>query len=58
MRLMKYDTVIFDVDGTLWNACAISAKGMNNALKDLNVPKVLQAEAVKTKQLGGALGRN
>lgn len=44
---MKYDIIIFDVDGTLWNACAVSAKGMNRALQELNISKVLTTEEIE-----------
>lgn len=45
---MKYDVAIFDIDGTLWNATASSAKGMNAALKELRVDKRLSAEDVQS----------
>jgi len=44
---MKYDAIIFDVDGTLWNACAVSAKGMNSAMKELNIEKKFSAEEIE-----------
>lgn len=44
---MKYDSTIFDIDGTLWNACATSAKGMNRALYERGVPKVLTTEDIE-----------
>ncbi len=43
---MKYDAIIFDIDGTLWNACDVSARGMNDALQKMNIPAVLTAEDI------------
>jgi phosphoglycolate phosphatase len=34
---MTYDGIIFDIDGTLWNACQSSAIGINQGLKELGV---------------------
>lgn len=33
----KYDSIIFDLDGTLWDACEASAMGWNNALIITNI---------------------
>ena len=33
----KYDSIIFDLDGTLWDACEASATGLNNALIERNI---------------------
>jgi phosphoglycolate phosphatase len=33
----KYDSIIFDLDGTLWDACEASAIGLNKALKRTNI---------------------
>jgi len=35
--MKRYDALCFDLDGTLWNASATSAKGWNTALKALGV---------------------
>jgi phosphoglycolate phosphatase len=35
---MKYDALIFDLDGTLWNATGTVARGWINALMELQVP--------------------
>lgn len=32
------DSLIFDLDGTLWQACASTAKGWNQAIADLQIP--------------------
>ncbi|HAE40542.1 MAG TPA: HAD family hydrolase [Candidatus Riflebacteria bacterium] len=34
---MKHDAIIFDIDGTLWNASQASAIGWNNGLAKLNI---------------------
>ncbi|OGK08164.1 MAG: hypothetical protein A2W80_00330 [Candidatus Riflebacteria bacterium GWC2_50_8] len=34
---MKHDAIIFDIDGTLWNASQASATGWNNGLAKLNI---------------------
>lgn len=44
---MKYEKVIFDVDGTLWDACGTSAKGINNALEKLGIAKRFTAEDIQ-----------
>jgi phosphoglycolate phosphatase len=44
---MQYDAIIFDIDGTLWNACATSAKGMNRTLENLKIPKVLTTQDIE-----------
>ena len=45
--LMKYEHIIFDVDGTLWNACAVSAEGINNALEKLGISKRYTAKDIE-----------
>jgi phosphoglycolate phosphatase len=36
---MKHDAVIFDIDGTLWDASRASAKGWNSGLAKLGIDK-------------------
>ena len=36
--------LIFDIDGTLWNATIPTAKGWNKALKMLNIDQVIRPE--------------
>jgi phosphoglycolate phosphatase len=36
---MIYDAVIFDIDGTLWNATSANAKGWNLGLEELGMPQ-------------------
>ena len=47
MQSMKYDIVVFDVDGTLWNACPTTAKGVNRALRELGMSRVLTTEEIE-----------
>ena len=42
------DALIFDIDGTLWNACAASAKGWNNALVKLGVEQSVTAKQIES----------
>ncbi len=44
---MKYTHIIFDVDGTLWNACPTTAKGINNALAHLGIEKKLTGKDIE-----------
>jgi phosphoglycolate phosphatase len=43
---MTYDALIFDIDGTLWNASATSAKGWNKGLAKLGIDKRINAEQI------------
>ena len=43
---MTYDALIFDIDGTLWNASATSAKGWNMGLTKLGIDKKVSAEQI------------
>ncbi|MFA6376809.1 MAG: HAD-IA family hydrolase [Candidatus Paceibacterota bacterium] len=38
---MENDAIIFDIDGTLWNACAATAKGWNDGLEKLGIKKII-----------------
>lgn len=48
---MDYDAIIFDIDGTLWNACAASSMGWNTGLSKLRINK-----SVTPKQIEGVAG--
>ncbi|MEQ1877163.1 MAG: HAD family hydrolase [Bdellovibrionia bacterium] len=43
---MKYDSVIFDLDGTLWNACGSVARGWNEALQQLGIERTVTAQEI------------
>lgn len=45
---MRNDAVIFDIDGTLWDASAASAAGWNDALAGLGVDRVLSAADIRS----------
>ena len=45
---MTYDAVIFDIDGTLWNASSASAKGWNLALESLGLHQRVTAEQIES----------
>lgn len=45
---MLYDALIFDVDGTLWNASPASAKGWTLGLAKLGIDKKITAEQIET----------
>lgn len=38
MPNLKFDSLIFDLDGTLWDSSAVCAEAWNRALENLNVP--------------------
>lgn len=44
---MTYDALIFDIDGTLWNASATSAKGWNAGLSKLGISKRVSTEQIE-----------
>ncbi|MBI2171694.1 MAG: HAD family hydrolase [Chloroflexi bacterium] len=46
--MTSYDAIIFDLDGTLWNACAATASGWNKALAILGIDKRVSQEEVKS----------
>lgn len=47
--MKRYDALIFDLDGTLWNASAASAKGWNIALRELGILSIhLTAEDIES----------
>ena len=44
---MKSSVCIFDIDGTLWNACSATAKGLNQALDKLKIPTQFTAQQIE-----------
>jgi len=45
---MKYDAVIFDIDGTLWNASQASATGWNVGLAQLDIDRKITVEQIES----------
>jgi len=45
---VTWDSLIFDLDGTLWDAAAASAEGWNTAAERLGISKRLTKEAIRT----------
>jgi phosphoglycolate phosphatase len=45
---MRYDALIFDIDGTLWDASQTSSEGWNNGLTTLNIPKRISASELRS----------
>jgi len=45
---MKYNAIIFDIDGTLWSASPGTTKAWNNALKALNSDKRVTLEGIES----------
>lgn len=41
------DGIIFDIDGTLWNACSASAEGFNKGLQELGISKKVTTKDVE-----------
>ena len=35
--MINYDAIIFDLDGTLWNAAGATVKSWNDAINDLGI---------------------
>jgi phosphoglycolate phosphatase len=44
---MINDSIIFDIDGTLWDACSASAQGWNNGLKELDIGNKVTANDIR-----------
>ncbi|MBU0661064.1 HAD family hydrolase [Patescibacteria group bacterium] len=44
---MRFDSIIFDIDGTLWDATRASARGWNKATKSLGIKKKVTDKDVK-----------
>ena len=45
---MKYDAVIFDLDGTLWDALEVSAEAWTKGFKDNNIQKTVTADDLRS----------
>jgi phosphoglycolate phosphatase len=45
--MTQYDALIFDIDGTLWNASPASAKGWTRGLAQLGIDKAISAEQIE-----------
>ncbi len=45
---MKYDALIFDLDGTLWDAAPASTEGWNRALAQLRLPVKLTPPEIRS----------
>jgi phosphoglycolate phosphatase len=45
---MKYDSIIFDLDGTLWDASSASAEGWNIALQNLGIDVMITGDDIKS----------
>jgi phosphoglycolate phosphatase len=46
--MTNHDALIFDIDGTLWNASAASAKGWNNALVKMGIEQTVTAKQIES----------
>ena len=45
---MKYNSLIFDLDGTLWDACPTTAKAWNKRLKELGMEGILTGDDIRS----------
>jgi phosphoglycolate phosphatase len=52
MATIEYDAIIFDLDGTLWDASAVTATGWNNALVNMGLGQH-QIDHVAIKNVSG-----
>jgi phosphoglycolate phosphatase len=46
--MTNHNALIFDIDGTLWNACEASAKGWNTASIKLGIEKAVTAKQIES----------
>lgn len=46
--LSRCDSLIFDLDGTLWNASESTARGWNRTLKNLKLPQSVTADSIRS----------
>jgi len=46
--MMKYDSLIFDLDGTLWDACPVTAKAWNEKLAELGLEGDLSGDDIRS----------
>ena len=46
--MKKYDSLIFDLDGTLWDACSSTAKGWTKAMSLVNQKKIVTREDIES----------
>ncbi len=44
---MEYDSIIFDLDGTLWNTLTACTNGWNDGLKSLGIPQSITTNDLK-----------
>jgi phosphoglycolate phosphatase len=48
MRSKNFDSIIFDLDGTLWDAASTCTKAWNEALKELSFEHVLEDNFIRS----------
>ncbi len=46
-RKKAFDALIFDIDGTLWNASPACAKGWNRGLQKLGIDRIISPEQIE-----------
>lgn len=46
--MKNYDSIIFDLDGTLWDACSACALGWSKALASLNIDKNISVKDIES----------
>lgn len=44
---MKHDSLIFDLDGTLWNASSTTAEGWTQGLKNLGIDRIITPKEIE-----------
>jgi phosphoglycolate phosphatase len=45
---MRYNAVIFDIDGTLWDASAVSVDGWNRGLAELDIAETVSTAGIRS----------